>query len=971
MQPMTVHAPDACAPRWVMPAADLDSPACRLLTPYRAIAGVRRSKGVPMNGTNDAERITAFLSSVEHGPAALLIEGEAGIGRTTLWLAAAEEARRVGFRVLSARASRDESEFAFGVASQLIGDVEPEVLTSLPEMQRTAAELTLLQQAGDPTAHDRRAVVAAFTAIVNTLADAVPVLVAIDDVQWLDSASRDLLAFAGRRLRGRVGLLLTERTVADGAASWLKLGSPDALSRMRVSTMEPSRLQRLITDRVGRSFSRPTMKRIAEISGGNPFYALELARTVSNPAFAAPATLPAALAEIMRLRVGHFDDEVKRALLAAACVGDPTVDVMAAMTSTSVDRLVQLLEEPETQGVVTIEGNRVRFTHPVLAHGVYSQALPVDRRRMHRALADLESAPEQRARHMALAVVSADHETLLALDTAAADVGAKGDPVAAAELVEMAIGLGGDTPGRRIAAAQHHLTAGELDRSRALAESAAAALPAGGQRAFARMMIGATLMCRGDFDAATEILQRAMTDAAKRPELLLRGHLCSAIAHSSLGNGDVAQRHALQAITHAEQLNDPHLISQSLAMHVALQTRRGLGLDRSTLDRAIALEDVAAATPAPFSARAVEALALGWTGRLAESHSKLTAVLARSAARGSESDLPWLQFHAAMIDIWLGRYSSAARTAEQMRLRAEQFGGTHVRVLAAVPAALAAAYTGREQDARKEIDEALADSASPDGQWTIPWPAMALGFLEVSLGNHAEALDILQPLLTRWQQAVETDIATHFLIPDAVEAMIAMNTLDQAEELVTTLERNGARLEHPWMTAVGARCRSMMLAARGDLDGAEGAALRALVEHQTLAAPFERARTQLLLGQLQRRMRHRQAARITIEEALTTFERLGTPIWVARAAAELARIHLLRGHDSELTAAERRVAELAATGMTNKDVAAALFISPKTVESNLGRVYRKLGIRTRVELGRRLSADDSASEPGQPTHGGG
>ena len=188
-----------------------------------------------------------------------------------------------------------------------------------------------------------------------------------------------------------------------------------------------------------------------------------------------------------------------------------------------------------------------------------------------------------------------------------------------------------------------------------------------------------------------------------------------------------------------------------------------------------------------------------------------------------------------------------------------------------------------------------------------------------------------------------------------------MNTLDQAEELVTTLERNGARLDHPWMTAVGARCRSMMLAARGDLDGAEGAALRALVEHQTLAAPFERARTQLLLGQLQRRMRHRQAARITIEEALTTFERLGTPIWVARAAAELARIHLLRGHDSELTAAERRVAELAATGMTNKDVAAALFISPKTVESNLGRVYRKLGIRTRVELGRRLSADDSAS----------
>jgi DNA-binding CsgD family transcriptional regulator len=279
-------------------------------------------------------------------------------------------------------------------------------------------------------------------------------------------------------------------------------------------------------------------------------------------------------------------------------------------------------------------------------------------------------------------------------------------------------------------------------------------------------------------------------------------------------------------------------------------------------------------------------------------------------------------------------------------------------VLAAVPAALVAAYTGREQDARKEIEGALADSAVPEGQWTTPWPAMTLGFLEVSLGNHAAALEFLQPMLTRWQQSIDIDIATHFVIPDAVEAMIAMNTLAPAEELVTMLESHAARLNHPWMAAIGGRCRSMVLAAQGDLAGAERAAMHAIAEHQLLDAPFETARTQVLLGQLQRRMRHRQAARTTIEAALTTFERLGTPIWVARAAAELARIHLLKGNESELTAAEQRVAELAATGMTNKDIAVALFISPKTVEANLGRVYRKLGIRTRVELGRRLHTED-------------
>ncbi|MDT5178448.1 MAG: hypothetical protein QOJ95_2646 [Mycobacterium sp.] len=956
---MTVHAFDSPLRPLVPPNADLESPPCGLLTPYRVITGVRRSKGVPMNGTNDAEKISSFLSSTARGPAALLIEGEAGIGKTAAWLAAVEEARLNGFRVLSARASRDEKGFGFAVASELIGEVEPEVLDALPATQRLAAERNLLQATGERSSGDQRAVVAAFTAIVNRLADVSPVLVAVDDVQWIDPASRDLLAFAARRLRGRVRLLLTERTTQDGAASWLRLDSPDALSRMRIQPMEPSRLQRMITDRVGQSFSRATMTRIADVSGGNPFYALELARSLCNSAPAATAALPPALAEIMRLRVGHFDDEVKRVLLAAACVSDPTVDVMAAMTSTTVEHLVHLLEGPETHGVVTIEGNRVRFTHPVLAYGVYSQALPAHRRGMHRALADLESAPEQRARHMALAVVSADPEILAGLDAAAIAVDAKGDPAAAAELIELAIGLGGDTSARRLEAARHQLRAGDVDRSRALAESVATGPAAGEQRAVARLLIAETLMCTGEFGDAVETLAQAMTDAARQPRLLARAHLCTAMAELSLGHGDNAHRHSVQAMTHAEQLKDPHVISQSLAMHVALQCRRGLGVDQPTLDRATRLEDVAdLQTPAPLSAHTVAALVLGWTGRIAEGKSRLAEVLERRAAHGFNSDLPWLQFHAAMGDVWLGCYADAERTAEDMLVRAEQIGGSHLRVLAAVPAALAAAYTGREQDARKEVEIAFADASVPDGEWTTPWPTMALGFLEVSLGHHVEALNVLQPLLSRWQQAIDIDAAAFYFIPDAVEAMIAMNDVDQADELTTSLQHNGLKLDNPWMSAAGARCRSMVLAARGELDDAERAALQAMAEHDRIPAPFERARTQLVLGQLQRRLRRRQTARATLEEAHATFESLGAALWTARAEKELGRINLLRGQYSELTPAEQRVAELAATGMTNKDVAAALFISPKTVESNLGRVYRKLGIRTRFELGRRLNADN-------------
>ncbi len=180
--------------------------------------------------------------------------------------------------------------------------------------------------------------------------------------------------------------------------------------------------------------------------------------------------------------------------------------------------------------------------------------------------------------------------------------------------------------------------------------------------------------------------------------------------------------------------------------------------------------------------------------------------------------------------------------------------------------------------------------------------------------------------------------------------MIALDRLDEAERVIDALESNGRRLDRPWMLAVGARCRSMLLAARGDIDAASEAAERALREHERLPMPFELARTQLLAGQVQRRRRQREAASATLREALATFEDLGTPLWAERARAELNRASGTRTR-AELTASERRVAELAASGMSNRDMAAALFISPKTVEANLSRIYRKLNIHSRAELG--------------------
>ena len=233
----------------------------------------------------------------------------------------------------------------------------------------------------------------------------------------------------------------------------------------------------------------------------------------------------------------------------------------------------------------------------------------------------------------------------------------------------------------------------------------------------------------------------------------------------------------------------------------------------------------------------------------------------------------------------------------------------------------------------------------------------------MSLGNYAAALAAAEPLLSRFDpNSQATEIINAAFVPEVVEALVQLGRLAEAEPLVAALERNGRRLDRSWMLAVGARGRAMILAALGDLDGAGEAAQRALAEHDRLAMPFERARTLLLLGQLQRRQRRKEAASASLQEAFHVFEQLRTPLWADRARAELVRAKVGPRQSGQLTPSEQRVAELAASGMKNRDVATALFISPKTVEANLARIYRKLGIKSRAELGRHMRKPEDIPE---------
>jgi DNA-binding NarL/FixJ family response regulator len=308
--------------------------------------------------------------------------------------------------------------------------------------------------------------------------------------------------------------------------------------------------------------------------------------------------------------------------------------------------------------------------------------------------------------------------------------------------------------------------------------------------------------------------------------------------------------------------------------------------------------------------------------------------------------------HSVLLEIWRGNFADATLIAEDTMESALQLGGEVPLFVAMTMRAALATRAGLEDQARRDTKEALAASQRCGANLLVVWTITTLGFLELSLGNYEAALATVAPLLANLDAAPKaTEIPAASFVPDAVESLIALGRLADAEPLVGVLERNGARLDRAWMLAVGARCRAMLLAAHGEIEAAYEAAQAAMIHHDRLPMPFERARTQLLVGQLLRRQRKREAASATLREALATFEDLGMPLWAERARAELKRSSGNRTH-AELTASEQRVAELAATGITTREVAAALFISPKTVEANLSRIYRKLDIRSRAELGR-------------------
>jgi DNA-binding CsgD family transcriptional regulator len=886
----------------------------------------------------------------------LVIEGDPGIGKTTLWRESMRLADERGYRVLSCRPAEAESKLSFAGLADLLGSVSAEVLDDLPAPQRRALEIALLRADPDEGELDRGTVFAAFVSAARSLARARPLVVAVDDVQWLDAPSAAALDFALRRLgNSPIGVIVSVRVEGRGIAtsSFEQALAKGQLERVRLGPLSLAALHRLLSDRLGHTFPRPTLVRLARASDGNPFFALEIARELLARGQLAPGEslpVPDNLRDLVAARIEGLPARTREALLVASALSEPTVDLVGAPA----------LAPAEKAGLVQIEGDRVVFAHPLYASAIYASASTARRRTLHRELAETVIDFEEHGRHLGLSAEEADEEVAGALEEAGTRARARGAPDAAAELLEQARRL--TPPERRddflrrgVKAADHYAHAGHRERARGLLEEIASGAPAGPARAEALSLLGEVRCYQDSFAEAVPLLHEALAEASD-PRLRLATELRLAYAYAGCGNLPSAYEHATEGLEIAEQIGEPELLGGALGLAAMTGFIIGQGVDDAQLERALLLEDVGRSVPMEQRPSLIVGDIMMLTGRLDRAEEILLALRQRTIEHGEESELPMCLFPLAFIAFCRGDRTSLERFAEETLQTARESGSETMEVMGLSYTSIAAAFGGDPGVGRTRAEEALVLLQRTGFDFASAWgPLLALGFLAVSVDDPVWGLSVLEPFIELFEAMGIPEPSMAPFVPEAVGVLTSAGRLDRAGALLDVFEDRSRELSRSNTLAIALRCRGLLLAARRDLDGAVAALQESLLLHEQLQMPFEQGRTLLALGQVHRRRKEKRAARDALEQGLATFERLDAPLWAEKARAELARVAPRRSSGDALTPTEERVAELAATGLRNREIAERLFLSPKTVEANLARVYRKLGISSRAELGARMT----------------
>ena len=882
-------------------------------------------------------------------PVGLVLVGKAGIGKTMLWEAGVAAARERGMQILSARANQAETQLSFTGLVDLLDGVDTTAL-GLPAPQEHALAVALLraEPAGAPP--EAQAIALGLLSALRTLSARKPVLVAIDDVQWLDPPSAEALAFALRRLEeAHVRLLFARR---PGPASGLEQElMRRGAEQLEIGPLSLGGVRRLLSQRLRLSLPRWVLHRIFEITGGNPLFALELGRTLAErgvPKLGEDIPVPAVVEDLLGVRVAALRPSLRRTLLALSLGGDLRTAQLAAVAGRNA------VDDAVAEELVLLEGDRVRCSHPLLAAVAKEHADATERRAVHRELAEAIKDPELSALHRALAAEAPDRGLSATLSAAAANASARGARQQAVELADHALRLtppgSADRTERVLALAWHFEAAGERQQVVDLLSPELASLPRGNARVRALL-----LLSEGSYHDNHEhehFLERALAESAD--DAVARAHVLAKMAINATaccaGQAGEAEAWALEALAAAPAAG-PDV--ERLALH-------GLAWARCLSGRPV--EDVCerfrTASDAPFhitdSPEQVAALRLAWRGNVAEARGRLRELLALSDERGEAVSYALQRMNLCDIELRTGGWQDASRLLDEWSAAGD---GLLIVETYERSRALLAAGRGLAEEAERWSDSAFAGSEPHGYRWQALEALRARGI--ASLLNHqpARAAEALGAVWEHTRREGVEEPGAFPVAPDLVEALVELGELDQARAVADRLRGAAEAQEHPWGYASTQRCEALVRLASGGYDEKAAALMvQSADTYAGLGFRFDRPRTLLALGRVQRRLRKWGAARTSLEDAAAAFDDLDSPGWAEAARSELARVGARRPRaPGDLTEAERRVAELAAEGLSNKQIASNLFVTVRTVEVHLKHTYAKLGIRSRTQLAGRLS----------------
>jgi DNA-binding CsgD family transcriptional regulator len=888
--------------------------------------------------------------------ASLLVHGEAGMGKTTLLRDAADSARAL--RVVRARGIESESELPFAALSELLSPLL-DLRAEIPPVQAQALGGALALEAAPVS--DRFAVAAGVLSLLGAAAERQPVLAIADDLQWLDEASREALVFAARRLDAEGVVLLFGMRDGEGLVAGelgldtLHLDGLDEASARALLAAEPN------------GFTPAVIDQLVATSAGNPLALREIPRTLSADQRAgrdlalAPLRPGDTLERAFARRVSVLPDTTRRALLVAACAETIRADVIAGALAEA-DLPPDALEPAEAAGLLALRGREVEFDHPLVRAAVYHGGTPAQRRDAHAALAAaFPDRSAERAWHRAAAAPMPDAGVAQALMEAAGDARGRAAFAAAARGFARAGELHVDDDARARAlleAAGAATIAGELARAAELAEHGARLAADPLLQADLRAMAARTQMRLGDPLRAGQALVREAERIEELDRVRAGGFLLeSAVTHMIDGTlramAETARR--VQTVTAGEApgLDFLATLLTAEALLALGETAEGDAL-LEACEPVLLGDEPVLGPPEVLGMAAHSSL---WAERFERAEAIFERLIGSLRDVGAAGALVYPLAARSHLDFRLGRWPAALAGADEAvtlgrETRQESLLAHALGALAEVEAGL-----GRADPAREHATESVAMCQAQGAPATAIYGYQALAFLELGLGNLEAARDHGLAAERAFDETEGDEPGVARYAPDLLEVLWRLGAQDEVPPRLDMLARQAEKPLHTWTQAVVERIRGLM----APDDEVDAHFARALELHGQTRQPFETARTQLLHGERLRRAKRRADARAPLGHALAVFERLGAEPWAERARAELRATGGPTGSAApaiatdELTAQELQIALQVAQGRTNREVAAALFLSAKTIEYHLGSIYRKLGIRRRGELAGALS----------------